>query len=176
MVSVCLQVSGSFVNTFVVKVMQHHRFTAKIPLSAASYPILNRVPEEENLKVMVFCVNDGPGPQDIAFPHQCELKVNSFEIKANLRGLKNKPGSTRPADITKDLRFTPVNYNGNYVELTYALTSKVNDKVQSISIHNPTRFAFLALGIYLSRRREQPKANQLAEILAGCQRRADDTC
>lgn len=44
-------------------------------------------------------------------------------MKANLRGLKNKPGSTRPVDITKELRLNLPNYS-NTVEMTYALTSK----------------------------------------------------
>lgn len=46
------------------------------------------------------------------------------EIKANLRGLKNKPGSTRPADITNFVRKRP-NYE-NSVVMTYALTHKVS--------------------------------------------------
>lgn len=60
--------------------------------------------------------------QEVAFPHQSELKVNGGEVKANLRGLKNKPGSTRPVDITKALRLRP-KYTNN-VDFTYALTSK----------------------------------------------------
>jgi E3 SUMO-protein ligase PIAS1 len=71
---------------------------------------------------MVFCAGDCLGTQEIAFPHQSELKVNGGEIKANLRGLKNKPGSTRPVDITKALRLRP-KYTNN-VDFTYALTSK----------------------------------------------------
>jgi E3 SUMO-protein ligase PIAS1 len=73
---------------------------------------------------MVFCAGGNTGPQDISFPHQSELKVNGGEIKANLRGLKNKAGSTRPVDITDSLRLTKVNYP-NSIEFTYALTSKV---------------------------------------------------
>ncbi|KKY21086.1 putative miz zinc finger protein [Phaeomoniella chlamydospora] len=59
---------------------------------------------------------------DIAFPHQCELSCNLDEVKANLRGLKNKPGSTRPADITSYLRKKP-GYS-NKLSITYALTTK----------------------------------------------------
>ncbi|KAL8710487.1 MAG: hypothetical protein Q9220_004919 [cf. Caloplaca sp. 1 TL-2023] len=44
------------------------------------------------------------------------------EVKTNLRGLKNKPGSTRPADITHLLR-KRANYE-NSLSLTYALTHK----------------------------------------------------
>jgi E3 SUMO-protein ligase PIAS1 len=73
---------------------------------------------------MVFCANDDSGLQDVAFPHQSELRVNGDEIKANLRGLKNKPGSTRPVDITNALRLRS-NYMNN-IEFTYALTNKVS--------------------------------------------------
>jgi hypothetical protein len=64
--------------------------------------------------------------QEIAFPYQCELKVNGGEIKANLRGLKNRPGSTRPVDITTSLRLKQSGYTNN-VELTYALTQRVRE-------------------------------------------------
>ena len=82
---------------------------------------------DPSLRVMVFCAADTGTPafaqHDIAFPHQVELKVNLDEVKANLRGLKNKAGSTRPADITNFIRKKP-GYN-NVVVLTYALTQKV---------------------------------------------------
>ena len=61
---------------------------------------------------------------DIAFPHQIEIKINGDEVKANLRGLKNKAGSTRPADITKLLR-VKAGYE-NTMLVTWALTIKVS--------------------------------------------------
>jgi len=77
---------------------------------------------------MVFCAADNNlppfTPSEIAFPHQVELKCNLDEVKANLRGLKNKPGSTRPADITPFIR-KKAGYL-NEVLMTYALTQKVN--------------------------------------------------
>ena len=76
------------------------------------------------MRVMVFCAGGNTGTQDIAFPHNSELKVNGGDVKANLRGLKNKTGSTRPVDITDSLRLRPTNYT-NTVEFTYALTTKV---------------------------------------------------
>jgi E3 SUMO-protein ligase PIAS1 len=76
------------------------------------------------MRIMVFCAGDNVGVQDIAFPHQSEIKVNGGEIKANLRGLKGKPGSTRPVDITDSLRLKQHNYVNN-IEFTYALTNKV---------------------------------------------------
>ncbi|RMZ75299.1 hypothetical protein DV738_g5563, partial [Chaetothyriales sp. CBS 135597] len=80
--------------------------------------------ERSNAGVMVFCAAEGR-PSEITFPHQVELKVNGNEVKTNLRGLKNKPGSTRPADITKYLRRKTPGLS-NTVEMTYALTTKFN--------------------------------------------------
>ena len=74
---------------------------------------------------MIYCASDPLSPfsrADIAFPYQVEIKVNMDEIKANLRGLKNKPGSTRPADIT-DLLRKRAGYE-NTMTVTYALTQK----------------------------------------------------
>lgn len=84
---------------------------------------------------MVFCAADGFQPlskeSEIAFPHNVELKCNSDEVKANLRGLKNKPGSTRPADITHLIR-KKANYP-NSVEMVYALTTKVRPMLFPLS-------------------------------------------
>jgi E3 SUMO-protein ligase PIAS1 len=62
---------------------------------------------------------------DITFPSQIEVRINGDEIKANYKGLKNKPGSTRPADITSQVRTSPANYRNNVV-VTYALTQKAS--------------------------------------------------
>ncbi|KAB8291821.1 hypothetical protein EYC80_006606 [Monilinia laxa] len=103
--------------------MTQHRHTVSIPIKAHSHPTLSKVANDPTLKIMIFCAGDGNGRQDIAFPHQSEIKVNGGDIKANLRGLKNKPGSTRPVDITKELRLKVPGYQ-NTVEMTYALTTK----------------------------------------------------
>lgn len=77
---------------------------------------------------MVYCAADSGLKQytksDIAFPHQVELKANLDEVKANLRGLKNRPGTTQPADVTNYIRKKP-GYTNNIV-LTYALTQKAS--------------------------------------------------
>jgi E3 SUMO-protein ligase PIAS1 len=88
---------------------------------------------------MVFCAAEGHGKQDIAFPHQSEIKVNGGEIKANLRGLKNKPGSTRPVDITKELRLKVPTYTNN-VEMTYALTNKASGYPLQVSPYTPSSY------------------------------------
>ncbi|KAI9865014.1 MAG: SUMO ligase siz1 [Vezdaea acicularis] len=87
---------------------------------------LARIVAEPSLRVMVFCAaENGLGPyskHDVSFPAQVELKVNEVEVKTNLRGLKNKPGSTRPADITEYVRKTTT--ASNRIVLVYALTTK----------------------------------------------------
>lgn len=67
---------------------------------------------------------------DVAFPHQLEVRVNGDEVKSNFKGLKNKPGSTRPADITDLIRKIP-NYQNN-LQVTYALTQKASSRVNSL--------------------------------------------
>ncbi|KAK2605311.1 hypothetical protein N8I77_008159 [Diaporthe amygdali] len=109
------------------EVMQSHRNCTTIQIKAQDNPLLGRCVTEKDMRVMVFCAGANTGPQDIAFPHQSELKVNGGDVKANLRGLKNKPGSTRPVDITDLLRLKIPNYTNN-IEFTYALTQKAGDK------------------------------------------------
>ncbi|MCJ1367733.1 SUMO ligase siz1 [Acarospora aff. strigata] len=88
--------------------------------------VADKLQRDPKLRVMIYCAADtalSPYVKaDIAFPHQVEIKVNLDDIKANLRGLKNKPGSTRPADITNLVR-KRANYE-NSVVMTYALTHK----------------------------------------------------
>lgn len=68
---------------------------------------------------------------DIAFPHQLEVRINGDEVRSNFKGLKNKPGSTRPADITDFIRKLP-GYNNN-VQITYALTQKASSERVNLS-------------------------------------------
>ncbi|KAK4153737.1 PINIT domain-containing protein [Chaetomidium leptoderma] len=106
-----------------LEVMAAHRNSERISIRVQDQPALQLCLNDRTMRVMVLCVAGNQGVQDIAFPYQCELKVNGGDIKANLRGLKNKPGSTRPVDITDSLRLRPASYTNN-VELTYALTQK----------------------------------------------------
>ena len=77
---------------------------------------------------------------DIAFPNQIEMRVNGTGVGSNLRGLKNRPGSTRPADITDLLRKTQ-NYE-NSLTVGYALTHKVR-----VSIHQSKSVLIVATEI-----------------------------
>ena len=104
--------------------MAHHRNTVSAPIRLMDDPDLEKCVNSKEYRVMMFCADSLTGPQDITFPHSSEIKVNGGEVKANLRGLKKKPGSTRPVDITDNLRL-----RGSYVnnvEFTYALTTKVD--------------------------------------------------
>lgn len=104
--------------------MNNHRNATTITLKTSDHVKLNTCVMDKTIRVMVFCAGDIHGLQDIAFPYQSELKVNGGEIKANLRGLKNKSGTTRPVDITDSLRLDKASYQNN-IEFTYALTNKV---------------------------------------------------
>ncbi|KAK0629857.1 PINIT domain-containing protein [Bombardia bombarda] len=129
----------------VCEVMSQHRNTIPVSVRALDHPLLQQCSTDPNLRVMVFCASGNTGEQDISFPHQSELKVNTGEIKANLRGLKNKPGSTRPADITDSLRLKPSSYSNN-IEFTYALTQKVGERRLSDQDSDTKKFY---LGIYM---------------------------
>lgn len=81
---------------------------------------------DQDLRFMIYCAAEPVSSftaSDIAFPQSVEIKVNGNEVKANLRGLKGKLGTTRPADIT-DLIHRRPNYF-NTIIVTYALTSRV---------------------------------------------------
>lgn len=95
------------------------RATIQLPPEVA-----DQLQKDSKHRVMVFCTTANSGYSDIVFPHQVELKCNGEDVKANLRGLKNKPGSTRPADITHLIRKKTPGYR-NEIEMVYALTNKV---------------------------------------------------
>lgn len=88
---------------------------------------------DPTLRLLLFSALEAPLPPyartDITFPAQIEVRINGDEVKANYKGLKNKPGSTRPADITDFVRISPANYRNNLV-VTYALTHKASSKTQ----------------------------------------------
>ncbi|KAK4232123.1 PINIT domain-containing protein [Podospora fimiseda] len=110
--------------TKTLEIMTAHRNTVTFEFKASDDPVYQMCASDPAMRVLVFCSeNTTSSDQDISFPHQCELRVNSDEIKANHRGLKNKPGSTKPVDVTPALRLRQSNYP-NKIEVTYALTQK----------------------------------------------------
>lgn len=116
--------------------MTQHRNSISIQIKAQDTPRLKLCADDKSLRVMVFCGAEENGAQDIAFPHQSEMKINGDEVKANLRGLKNKPGSTRPVDITDLLRLKLPAYS-NSIEFTYALTKNAGDRSHSSQVRFP---------------------------------------
>jgi E3 SUMO-protein ligase PIAS1 len=114
--------------------MAQHRHTVGIQVKPMDYNILLNVQNDKALRVMVFACEADAGlvKHDIGFPYQSEIKVNGGEIKANLRGLKNRAGSTRPVDITDSLRLRQTAYANN-IEMTYALTQKAGSQVSQVS-------------------------------------------
>ena len=51
-----------------------------------------------------------------------EVKVNNEDVKSNFKGLKNSPGTTKPADITQLVR--KLSGYANQISICYALTQK----------------------------------------------------
>lgn len=108
--------------------MTANRHSVHVTVSLNAQQV-QQITADKSYRCMVYCAAvDEAIPYtttDIAFPHQVELRVNSIQISGlNLRGLKNRPGSTRPADITDYL--THKENQRNQLTLTYALTQKVN--------------------------------------------------
>lgn len=95
-----------------------------------SEDICTRLKADSSLRVMLYCaVTEQFSPMervDIAYPGQVDVKVNNEDVKSNFRGLKNKPGTTKPTDITPFIR--KVAQFQNTVTFAYALTTKVRSR------------------------------------------------
>ena len=116
----------------VVREATRDQLDVKITLRSDTADKLGKDP---SIKAMIYCASDPITPfskAEISFPYQIEIKVNQDEVKANLRGLKNKPGSTRPADITNLLR-KRAGYE-NSLTVIYALTAKASNPYISSTI------------------------------------------
>lgn len=113
------------------------QFEVKITLKNDAAEKLSKDP---SIKAMIYCASEPISPfskVDISFPYQLEIKINGDEVKANLRGLKNKLGSTRPADITTLLR-RRAGYE-NSMAVTYALTNRVSSPPFCSLLPSPAR-------------------------------------
>lgn len=89
--------------------------------------IAERLSNDRSTRAMIYSASEPMSPfskVEIEFPYQLEVRINQDEVQANFRGLKNKPGTTRPVDITTMLRPKP-GYD-NHMVVTYALTKKVS--------------------------------------------------
>lgn len=85
-----------------------------------------RLRADANLKIMLLCGESSAmsayAGAHIKFPSQIEVKVNNNDVKHSFKGLKNKEGTTKPADITSLLH----KFGGqdNSIQITYALTHR----------------------------------------------------
>lgn len=83
---------------------------------------------DPNLRVMLYSAQEptlGPYSRvDVAFPHHFEVRINGDELKWNFKGLKNKAGSTRPADMTELLRKVPPKFS-NSIQISHAYNAQV---------------------------------------------------
>jgi E3 SUMO-protein ligase PIAS1 len=106
--------------------MPQNRHTVSVTLTIK--PHIGEMFRKDNLKVLLYCgelssLQSYPqAPTHIVFPPQIEVKVNDSEVKQNFKGLKNKPGSTKPADLTAFIKkYKP---EPNTIQVTYALTTR----------------------------------------------------
>lgn len=83
----------------------------------------NLLESDKKYKLYLFCgaanSTGSIGNEPIQFPHPNEIRFNDTQIKDNVRGLKNKLGTAKPADLTPYLR--PLSQQ-NVLEIVYAFT------------------------------------------------------
>ncbi|KAF9436126.1 SUMO ligase siz1 [Entomortierella beljakovae] len=104
--------------------------TLSIGMSFNIAPMLaTQLKKDPEYQLMVFCtwadVQPTNAPLLMEFPHVCEIKVNGKVLEAysmNLRGMKNKPGTVAPANITKLCRLDSADQNR--IEFIYANSTK----------------------------------------------------
>ncbi|KAF2765969.1 hypothetical protein EJ03DRAFT_194201 [Teratosphaeria nubilosa] len=104
--------------------MPQNRNTVKVDISLSAEQCKKIA--DHGMRVLMYCgTTSGINPYsaiDVAFPNQIEVRINEDDVKSNYKGLKNKPGTTKPADLTSKLRVRP-SYQ-NKLTITYALTTK----------------------------------------------------
>ncbi|CAM0141614.1 E3 SUMO-protein ligase pli1 [Umbelopsis sp. WA50703] len=98
-----------------------------VQLSEATRNALQKPKDDtgRQMQLRFFCkavdVPNTSAPALMEYPPICELKVNGRVVSGSLRGLKNKPGTVNPPNITS---LVYLNGNRNQVELVYANTQK----------------------------------------------------
>ncbi len=121
-----------------------HRNTATRTL-IINDAVSNRLKEDKSLRLLLLSAQEQAltpySRVDIAFPSQIEVRVNGKEVKSNYKGLKGKPGSTRPADITSCVNIIPANTRNTLI-VTYALTQKASDHKVFLYSRSPLSQSF----------------------------------
>ncbi|KAF8947605.1 SUMO ligase siz1 [Haplosporangium gracile] len=107
-----------------IEAKEQRTMSVTLPFTVA--PMLSvQLRRESEYQIMVFCTSvEGAAnpPALMEFPHVCEIKISGRVLEANLRGMKNKPGTVSPANITRLCRLDPAEYNK--VEFIYANSPK----------------------------------------------------
>jgi E3 SUMO-protein ligase PIAS1 len=95
---------------------------------------LDQLRSDSSLRVLVFCGERPPSAAsttvvDVAFPQHIELKIgigsSLQDVKANFKGIKKRPGSTNPVDITALVKVRE--FKTPKLEIHYALTDRIYD-------------------------------------------------
>lgn len=93
---------------------------AKFKLSKTDWALLE---SSKKCKLYLLCGEYTGKPtttgEPVQFPHPNEIRFNNVQVKDNVRGLKNKPGTAKPADLTPYVRPSP---QLNVLEIIYAFT------------------------------------------------------
>ncbi|RKP23688.1 PINIT domain-containing protein [Syncephalis pseudoplumigaleata] len=92
----------------------------------------HKVLELSTHRVMVYCVDAAQWlakpyePMPVEFPPVLELSINHVPIRKNLRGIKNRPGTVHPVDITAHCCLKP----------------GASNELNIVYINTPKRYAF----------------------------------
>lgn len=82
--------------------------------------------DDETCRVFLFCYEvkyaQDYAIRPIEFPFLNEIMINGHKVTDNVRGIKNKPGTAKPADLTKFLKKSPSVLN--VLDIIYAQTTK----------------------------------------------------
>ncbi|KAF9939293.1 SUMO ligase siz1 [Mortierella alpina] len=123
-----LRIGGNkadLIQRLVQLITEYHNIGDQVVIRQIRHCVAAYSQGDPEFQVMVFCGwADGPSSSQtlMEFPHVCEIKVNGKVLEANLRGMKNKPGTVSPANITKLCKLEPADYNK--VEFIYANSTK----------------------------------------------------
>ncbi|EMR08028.1 hypothetical protein PNEG_03472 [Pneumocystis murina B123] len=110
--------------------MLRNIITASVRLSLKA---VEKLASNESYRVYLFCTATDSAAFGLAlieFPVHMDLKVNGKHLSANTRGLKKKPGTAPPVDVTSLL----------------FLDSKLVNKIEIIYANTEKRYSF---GVYL---------------------------
>ena len=105
----------------------HGRHASSTSLRISEQIISKLTPKDKSnpYRLCIYCTGSVAAsfrPAQVEFPQHCEIRVNGQPVKANLRGIKNRPGTVNPVDITSYLILERAVYNR--IEILYAQTIK----------------------------------------------------